>query len=113
LTTFKTNKKLSPGEPGTKKLVKKYGTRLISIRYKTDTETKQTIKTVELIEEIINGKNLKAQPVKIKIDYEEKELRKIIKEKGGVWDKEEKVWVLNYGEVKKLNLIERIIKNYQ
>ncbi|KAB2839793.1 MAG: hypothetical protein F9K45_09685, partial [Melioribacteraceae bacterium] len=63
LTTFKTNKKLSPGEPGTKKLVTKYGERLISIRYKTDTETNRTIKTVELVEEIINRKNLNAQSV--------------------------------------------------
>lgn len=110
---LKTTKKLYPGAPGTKKLVKKYGPGLISIRYKLDTETNKTIKTVELIEAIIDNKNTRTGLVKIKIDYQEKKLREVIKEKGGVWNKDEKVWVLKFNDVKKLQLQERIIKNNQ
>jgi len=38
-----------PGEPGTQKLVAKYGERLVSVRYRYDPQAGKRYKTVELI----------------------------------------------------------------
>ena len=43
---MKTNKKLLPGQPGTKKLLEKYGEKLVCVRYKYDEKRLKRIKTV-------------------------------------------------------------------
>ncbi len=43
---------LKPGQRGTKKLLKKYGNRLICVRYRYDEEKKLRYKTVELIVDV-------------------------------------------------------------
>ena len=48
---MKITKKLLPGQPGTKKLVKKFGNDLFCVRYRYDSERKRKIKTVEIIME--------------------------------------------------------------
>lgn len=48
---MRARRKLLPGQPGTKKLVEKYGANLVCIRYRYDSESKRKIKTVELIED--------------------------------------------------------------
>lgn len=40
-----------PGSNGTKKLVERYGERLVCVRYRYDEERRKRIKTVELVEE--------------------------------------------------------------
>ncbi len=47
--TLKTKRKVLPGQPGTKKLQKQYGDRLICVRYRYDTSRNLRVKTVELI----------------------------------------------------------------
>lgn len=42
---------LKPGQNGTKRLVEKYGDRLVSVRYKYDADLRKRYTTVELIEE--------------------------------------------------------------
>ena len=42
---------LAPGQNGTKKLVAKYGNKLICVRYRYDPEKRKRYKTVELIVE--------------------------------------------------------------
>jgi hypothetical protein len=42
---------LKPGQPGTKRLVEKYGDSLLCVRFKYDAESRQRLKTVELIVE--------------------------------------------------------------
>ena len=42
---------LKPGQPETKRLVKKYGDSLLCVRFKYDRESRQRLKTVELIVE--------------------------------------------------------------
>ena len=43
---------LKPGQRGTKKLLKKYGNRLVCVRYRYDEEKKLRYKTVELIVDV-------------------------------------------------------------
>jgi len=51
---MRANKKLLPGQPGTKKLLEKYGEKLVCVRYRYDNLRHKRIKTVELIEEEIS-----------------------------------------------------------
>jgi len=44
---------LRPGQPGTRKLVEKYGERLIRVRYVYDAEGRRRLKTVELVIEAV------------------------------------------------------------
>ena len=45
----------------------------------------------------------------VKIEYEEKDLQKQIKEAGGKWDKEKKAWILPPSQVEILGLQDRVI----
>ena len=45
----------------------------------------------------------------IRIDYNEVELRNRIKECGGKWDPQRKLWKISYEKVKELDLLERIV----
>jgi hypothetical protein len=111
---MKTNKKLIPDQPGTKRLMKKYGKRLICVRYKYDEKTQKRIKTVELLEEenrwIRNHKRIPDNKImKLKIRYGEVDLGLAVKSLGGRWNKEKKYWELPYGKVLSLGLENRII----
>ena len=70
-------------------------------------------KTVELIEEaipwnpVLNYKPGKL--VAVKIDYNETDLRQQVKDHGGRWDKDRKVWLLEYVALLKLNLENRML----
>ena len=45
----------------------------------------------------------------IRIGYNEVDLRSKVKECGGKWAPQRKVWQLSYEKVKKLDLLERIV----
>jgi len=104
-----------PGDPGTKKWIKKYGDQLICIRYKYDRNRKMKLKTVELIVEEKSYKNFKTRIpwnkiVKIHIRYGEIHLARLVKSAGGKWNSKEKIWEIQYGEVKTLGLAHRIVR---
>lgn len=42
-------KKLLPGAPGTKRFKKKYGRRLVCVRYRKDPENERRLTTVEIV----------------------------------------------------------------
>ena len=48
-------------------------------------------------------------PLTVKIDYEEKDLQKQVKEAGGKWDKKKKAWILPPAQVEILGLRDRVI----
>lgn len=48
---MKTRLTLKPGQNGTKKMLDKYGERLLAVRYRYDAARHLRIKTVELVEE--------------------------------------------------------------
>jgi len=107
---MKANKKLLPGQPGTKKLLDKYGEKLVCVRYRYDALKHKRIKTVELIEEEVswhknnNKKIPRNKIVKIRINYGEINLSRAVKSLGGRWNKSKKVWELPYGDVLDLGL---------
>lgn len=71
---------LKPGQAGTRKLLDKYGERLVRVRYRYDAERKKRIKTAEIV----------------------------VKSAGGRWKPELRRWTLPYKTVVKLGLQERV-----
>ena len=110
---MRTKRKLLPGDPGTKKLLAKYGERLVCVRYRYDKESKKKLKTVELIEEESNwqpdSKRIPANKiVKVNVAYGEIEVGRMIRNIGGRWNRQEKVWELPYMHVVNLGLQNRL-----
>ncbi len=104
---LKTRLTLAPGANGTKKLVDRYGDRLVAVRYRYDDEKRKRLKTVELIEEETEW--IPAAPLYlVKIAYEELELREAIKRAGGTWNADKKAWLLRRDEVRRLHLEPRV-----
>lgn len=106
LKDMKTLTHRNPGQKGTKRLVEKYGKALVCMRYRYDEQNGERIKTVELIVERKKvlpprGKELRdADVVPVEVKYREKLLREKIKQYGGTWDAQDKVWLVPYGQIK-------------
>ena len=93
-------RKLLPGQPGTKKLLEKFGEDLFCVRYRYDAKKKRKIKTVELIieQDYWEGNQKEIAPdeiVYIRVGFGETDLRKKVKAAGGRWDGDKKLWQLS------------------
>ena len=113
---MKVKRIVQPGQPGTRKLVERYGKNLFCVRYRYDEHKMKMYKTIEIIiEDKPWQPNIKKIPkykiMDIRIDYNEVELRNRIKECGGKWDPQRKVWRLSYVKVKELDLLDRIVND--
>ena len=106
---------MTAGQPGTKKMVEIYGDKLVCVRYRYDSDKRIKYKTAEIIIEKgfwdPESRLEKQRKVEIKVRYSEGDIRTKVKAAGGIWNTEKKVWELEYKQVKKLGLIERIIKD--
>ena len=103
----KTRLTLPAGAPGTKRLVERYGERLLCVRYRYDRERRVRIKTVELIEEETPWLPRNALYL-VKIDWEETDLQVRAKKVGGTWDRERRRWRMTPEAVRALNLLSRV-----
>lgn len=111
------SKKLAPGQPGTKRYQRQFGDALVCVRYRIHPETARSYTTVEIV---VDEKQLPAFPapngtadetlVALAIAYGETDLRQRVKQAGGKWDQDRKVWLLPYGTARKLGLHGRIRK---
>ena len=111
---------LQPGQKGTKRLAKKYGDRLICVRYRFDVKTGRRYTTVELIEAEVDltshpkaaepqtPRSLKRR-LGIRVEYWESDLRDKVKAAGGIWRPRHKLWELPYEGVVALGLESRVV----
>jgi hypothetical protein len=106
---MRTKLTLLPGQKGTKKLVAEYGARLVCVRYRYDAGRRRRYKTVELIVEETVWLPDPAEVVAVRVEWGEAELARQVKEAGGRWNGQRKVWDLPLGEVMALGLEERIV----
>jgi hypothetical protein len=106
---------LTPGQKGTKKLLRQYGSQLVCVRYRYDAERRLRFTTVELIIEQapwsptptrIAGATL----VGVRVGVTEVELQRQVKQAGGRWNPAERVWRLPYSRAMALGLKDRIEK---
>ena len=99
----------------TKRLQKKYGEKLLFVRYRYDAKKEQKLKTVELIIESQDWQPSENRPppnkkVFVRIKYGEIELARMVKSLGGNWNRQKKLWELPWRQVKLLKLEDRIVK---
>jgi hypothetical protein len=110
---MKSRLNLKPGQKGTKKLVQKYGDSLIYVRYRYDESRGIRQTTVELVEEEAPWRRRERRHdsdlVAVTVGFAEKELRARLKDAGGKWDPEQKVWHVTYGMIRGTKLVERIV----
>ncbi len=92
---------------GTKKLMERYGERLICVRYRYDTERRKRLKAVELIEEGTPWIAAGAVYL-VKIAYDEAALREKIKAAGARWNREQKLWLTTGEVIRRLGLHDRV-----
>jgi hypothetical protein len=112
LTIVRTRLKLNPSQRGTKKLVALYGDRLVCVRYRYDEEKCKRYKTVELIideKEWIPRRD-PAEIVDVQVAYHEFEMREQIKDAGGRWNPEKRLWELSYAQAMALGLEQRVVR---
>ncbi len=120
-----------PGQRGTRKLLARYGERLICVRHRYDTASMTRYKTVELIVDqapwtlppppphslkpVLKVDDIEelespSPHVGVKMFFRENELRERIKAAGGLWSKDEKLWHLPYRTAVSLGLEHRIAR---
>ena len=106
---------LRPGQNGTKKLVERYGERLIRVRYLYDPQTQRRLKTVELVVESVPWRPRMRHPrrrddeiVAVRIAFTESDLRERAKRLGAVWRPAQKLWEITWRDAKRLGLADRV-----
>ena len=101
---MKTRAVLKPGQRGTKRLAEKYGADLLCVRFRYDAESRQRLKTIELIADRTDGDSPEPRYasdtlVPLRIRFDDTENRSLVKEAGGRWDPEKKLWFAKYGRI--------------
>ena len=107
---------LRPGQNGTKKLLARFGERLVCVRYLYDPETGTRHKTVELIIDSApwrprarRRRRRDDEIVAVRIEWPEVELRDRAKRLGAVWRPAQKLWVLPWAMVRRLGIEDRVV----
>ena len=107
---------LRPGMAGTKRLLARYGERLVCVRYRYDRATGRRVKTAELIVQDVAwaGRSRKRRNdhdlVGVRVSWNESELRAAIKRAGGIWRPRQRLWELSWAAVRTLNLNGRVVE---
>jgi hypothetical protein len=117
---MKTRLNLKPGQRGTRKLSAQYGDRLVCVRYRYDEEKKKRFRTVELIieeadwEPKVAEKAVHTTPTLtacVRVKWGEKYLARKLREAGGHWDRNRKLWIVPHEKVSELGIDpERVVR---
>jgi len=106
---------LRPGQSGTKKLVARYGERLLRVRYLYDEKMGRRLKTVELVIDSVPWRPRERKPrrrddeiVAFRIAYHEADLRERAKRLGAVWRPAQKLWEISWLDAKRLGIANRV-----
>lgn len=113
-----------PGEPGTHNLLKRFGQRLICVRYRYDAAARKRYKTAEIIvaeEEwtpstAVAAQQTSAPPASdslrlaVRIAFQERELRQKVSAAGGTWSQRERLWRVQPDVVERLGLQDRVVQ---
>ena len=93
---------LKPGQRGTKQLLAQYGDRLICVRYRYDAQRKKRLGTATA--------SLRPRPDRgLRVAFANVAVRDRVKQAGGTWNPERRVWQLCYACVVALGLTSRIV----
>ncbi len=111
-------KTLQPGAPGTLKYAERFGERLVCVRHRRDNVRGRRITTAEVV---VNERpfpptslHWPANPPRkllVRIAFDESALSRAVKEAGGRWLPDLKLWELPREQVLKLDLEGRIVSS--
>ena len=115
LKDIKSYAHLKSGQKGTRRLVEKYCTSLLCVRYRYDEKRGGRLKTVEIIvKEKTHTPSFRyrdADIVAVMVPFTAKPLREALKAAGGRWRPEETAWRAPYGSIRSnAGLVERIVR---
>lgn len=106
---LKVLKKLSPHQPGARKLAQRYGELLVCVRHRTDAKKQFRYTTVELFVDKSPVRPRSDKIVRLKLLYDEAPLRAVIQAAGGSWSPQSKLWLLPRRVAGALNLLDRVV----
>jgi hypothetical protein len=104
------------GQPGTKKLQREYGSNLLCVRYRYDEDSRQRIKTVEIVVDRVKWQRSNAcgddsALVRFRIDGREDLLRRAVLLAGGRWEEDSDTWTLPRHSASALGLLSRLVES--
>lgn len=110
LRASKVIKTLWRGQPGTIKLARRYGARLVCVRYRQDLLGLHRYTTIELIVEHgpAAGRQFDNKTFAVKIGYKEEALRHAARQHGAEWDPRSRTWRIKGWALRRLNLESRV-----
>lgn len=107
-------KKLHPDQKGALRLAERFGDRLVCVRYRTDPESGRRFTTAEIVVEERAPTAPATAPAPrhslVRVGWKETELRRAIKELGGVWLHDKKLWQVPRDAVKQLRIGKRVVR---
>lgn len=110
LQDARVTKKLRPGQPGTKRLLKRHGDALVCVRYRHDRLKLYRFTTIELVVDAapLHARRFDAATFGIQLSRDETTLRASVRQAGGRWDAQAGLWWLRGALIRKLGLVHRI-----
>ena len=105
---------LLPGQRGAKRYTRKYGDRLVCVRYRYDAEHKQRHTTVELIVDTATWEPPPPSPetlVGVRVAWGETTIARQLKQAGGRWNRQRHCWEVSYGQATALALLDRLVSD--
>ncbi len=122
---MRTLKTLKPGRDGTKELWTRFGADLLYVRYRYDEDSRERVKTVELVVDRKPRDDEGEEPgsrtsrsraagfasrrVALKIGWKEKGLQQQVKSAGGRWDPDRRLWMLRRDAAERMDLMRRVV----
>ncbi|MDE2434036.1 MAG: hypothetical protein KGN37_14440 [Burkholderiales bacterium] len=98
-------KTLAPGQPGTRAWSQHHGAALVCVRYRESADGSRRYTTVELVvDERINRRPKPPQLVNVSVDPYDQTIRQKLIAAGGIWDAQQKIWVINRRKARALRL---------
>lgn len=88
---------LKPRQKGTEQLLAQYGDRLICVRYRYDVQLRKRFKTVEIL------------VAELRVPFADVSVRDRVKQAGGTWSPQRRVWELRHDRAIALGLEDRIV----
>ena len=99
---------LRPGAPGTRRLVRDWGDRLVSVRYRYSESPPLRFTTVEIVVAAADWKPTPSRQVLVDVKSWEPELRARVRTAGGEWIPKAMRWRMRYDKATSLGLADRI-----
>jgi hypothetical protein len=109
---------LRPGQNGTRKLVARFGKRLVRVRYRYDAEQRKRCTTVELIvaesswtphARVPRATRPAEDMVFARVAYGEQGLRAKLRALGAIWRPQLRLWELPWGVARGLGIDDRVV----